>query len=152
MVTQRLTRDMLSLHITTVFSPVWIFYSSSVGLQGENTTVIMTVDLEVSLYSLSLSHVYRAYCFHPLLPKVWTRKPDYVLLQIGVHRNSHHMVTSEWLNKCCCHCHFYCCCFLLLSFHSNNNQFLWTYYESISNSICCWYGIDNAGQPGVKGQ
>ena len=43
------------LHITILLLPVWIFYSCSVGLQGQNTTVVMA-------HSLSLSHVELTAC------------------------------------------------------------------------------------------
>ena len=37
------------LHITILLLPVWIFYSCSVGLQGQNTTVVMAHSLSLTI-------------------------------------------------------------------------------------------------------
>lgn len=107
--------------------PVWVIYSCSVGLQDENTTVVMA-------YSLSLSHVELTACIR-CFPNFGPGNQTMCFWKLRVHMNLHHMTWSYQNGS------INVVVVLLLPSQQQPVLVDLATIKSISNSICCYYGI-----------
>ena len=109
--------------------PVWVIYSCSVGLQDENTTVVMA-------YSLSLSHVELTACIR-CFPNFGPGNQTMCFWKLRVHINLHHMTWSHQNGSI----NIVLLFIVVLPFQQQPVPVDLATIKSISNSICCYYGI-----------